>query len=69
MTQIKVTVWSLPKSQTSWSVKSSGFMKQYYEQISGGDEISAELFQILNNDDVKALHSICQQIWKTQQWP
>ena len=36
---------------------------------SGGDEIPAELFQILKNDDVKVLHSICQEIWKTQQWP
>ena len=36
---------------------------------SGGDEIPAELFQILNDDAVKVLHSICQQIWKTQQWP
>ena len=36
---------------------------------SGGDGISAELFQILKDDAVKVLHSICQQIWKTQQWP
>ena len=35
----------------------------------GDDEISAELFQILKDDAVKVLHSICQQIWKTQQWP
>ena len=35
----------------------------------GGDGIPAELFQILIDDDVKVLHSICQQIWKTQQWP
>ena len=35
----------------------------------GGDGISAELFQILKDDAVKLLHSICQQIWKTQQWP
>ena len=35
----------------------------------GGDGISAELFQILKNYAVKVLHSICQQIWKTQQWP
>ena len=35
----------------------------------GGDEIPAELFQILKDDAVKVLHSICQQIWKTQQWP
>ena len=38
-------------------------------EASGGDGISAELFQILKNDAVKVLHSICQQIWKTQQWP
>ena len=38
-------------------------------KISGGDEIPAELFQILKDDAVKLLHSICQQIWKTQQWP
>ena len=38
-------------------------------KASGGDGIPAELFQILNNDPVKVLHSICQQIWKTQQWP
>ena len=36
---------------------------------SGGDEISVELFQILKDDAVKVLSSICQQIWKTQQWP
>ena len=38
-------------------------------KASGGDEIPAELFQILKDDAVKVLHSICQQIWKTQQWP
>ena len=36
---------------------------------SGGDGIPVELFQILEDDAVKLLHSICQQIWKTQQWP
>ena len=36
---------------------------------SGSDGIPAELFQILKDDAVKVLHSICQQIWKTQQWP
>ena len=35
----------------------------------GGDGIPLELFQILKSDAVKVLHSICQQIWKTQQWP
>ena len=38
-------------------------------KASGGDGISVELFQILEDDAVKVLHSICQQIWKTQQWP
>ena len=38
-------------------------------KASGGDGIAAELFQILKDDAVKVLHSICQQIWKTQQWP
>ena len=38
-------------------------------KASGGDGIPVELFQSLKNDAVKALHSICQQIWKTQQWP
>ena len=38
-------------------------------KASGGDRIPVELFQILKDDPVKVLHSICQQIWKTQQWP
>ena len=38
-------------------------------KASGGDGISAELFQILKDNTVAVLHSICQQIWKTQQWP
>ena len=38
-------------------------------KASGGDGIPSELFQILKDDAVKVLHSICQQIWKTQQWP
>ena len=38
-------------------------------KASGCDEILVELFQILKDDAVKMLHSICQQIWKTQQWP
>ena len=47
--------------------------KHHYEQsmnkASGGDGIPAELFQILKDDAVKVQHWICQQIWKTQQWP
>ena len=38
-------------------------------KASGGDGISDELFQILKDDAVKVLHTICQHIWKTQQWP
>jgi len=38
-------------------------------KASGGDGISVELFQIPKDNAVKVLHSICQQIWKTQQWP
>ena len=38
-------------------------------KASGGDGIQVELFQTLKDDAVKVLHSICQQIWKTQQWP
>ena len=38
-------------------------------KASGGDGMPVKLFQILKDDAVKVLHSICQQIWKTQQWP
>ena len=38
-------------------------------KASGGDGILTELFQVLKNDAVQVQHSICQQIWKTQQWP
>ena len=64
MTQITLKVWSLTQSQTFWSVKSSGPQKS-----TGNDGIPAELFKILKDDAIKVLHSICQQIWKTQQWP
>ena len=45
-----------------------GLRKHHYEQ-SEADGIPAELFQILKDDAVEVLHSICQQIWKTRQWP
>ena len=45
-----------------------GLRKHHYKG-SGGDGIPVELFQILKNDGVKVLNSICQQIWKTDQWP
>ena len=43
--------------------------KHTTNKASGGDGIPVVLFQILKDDAVKVLHSICQQIWKTQQWP
>ena len=46
-----------------------GLRKHHYKKASGRDGIPDELFQILKDDAVKVLHSICQQIWKTQQWP
>ena len=46
-----------------------GLRKHHYEKVGGGGGIPVELFQILKDDAVKVLHSICQQIWKTQQWP
>ena len=68
-------VWSLTYSQTSWNVKSSGPLEASlwcftkHHKASGGDGIPTELFQILKDDAVKVLPSICKQIWKTQQWP
>ena len=50
--------------KVKWSLESITMNK-----ASGGDRIPVELFQILKDDAVKVLHSICQQIWKTQQWP
>ena len=46
-----------------------GLKKHHLSKASGGDRIPVELFQILKDDAVKVMHSICQQIWKTQQWP
>ena len=50
--------------EVKWALESITMNK-----ASGGDGIPVELFQILKGDVVKVLHSICQQIWKTQQWP
>ena len=52
------------ESEVKWTLESITMNK-----ASGHDEIPVELFQMLKNDSVKVLHSICQQIWKTQQWP
>ena len=50
--------------EVKWALESITMNK-----ASGGDGIPVELFQFLKDDAVKVLHSICQQIWKTQQWP
>ena len=50
--------------EVKWALESITMNK-----ASGGDGIPVELFQILKDDAVKVLHSICQQIWKPQQWP
>ena len=50
--------------EVKWALGSTTMNK-----ASGGNRIPVELFQILKDDAVKMLHSICQQIWKTQQWP
>ena len=50
--------------EVKWALESITLNK-----ASGGDGIPVELFQILKDDTVKVLHSICHQIWKTQQWP
>ena len=50
--------------EVKWALESITMNK-----ASGGDGIPIELFQFLKDDAVKVLHSICQQIWKTQQWP
>ena len=63
-------VWSLNlepdilECEVKWALGSIAMNK-----ACGGDGIPAELFQILKDDSIKVLHSICQQIWKTQQWP
>ena len=52
------------KCENKWALRSIAMNK-----ASGGDGIPTELFQTLRDDTVKVLHTICQQIWNTQQWP
>ena len=52
------------ESEVKWALESITMNK-----ASGGEGIPVELFQILKDDAVTVLHSICQEIWKTQQWP
>ena len=54
----------IPEYEVKWALGSITTNK-----ASGGDGIPVEPFQILKDDAVKMVHSICQQIWKTQQWP
>ena len=51
-------------SEVQWALESTAVNK-----ASEGDGIPAELFKIPKDDAIKVLHSICQQIWETQQWP
>ena len=69
MTQITMMVIThleldILESEVKWALGSITMNK-----ASGGDGIPVELFQILKDDAVKVSHSICQQIWETQQWP
>ena len=69
MTQITKVMFThlepdILESEVKWALGSITM-----NQASGGDGIPAELFQILKADTVKVLHSVCQQSWKTQQWP
>ena len=70
-THSSILAWENPHGQRSLKGYSPWGCKELdtYEQASGGDGIPVELFQILKDDAVKVLHSVCQQIWKTQQWP
>ena len=58
----------LEKDILEWEVKWALGRSITTNKASGGDGIPVALFQILKDDAVKVLHSICQQIWKTQQW-
>ena len=61
ITQLEPDILECPVKRTLGSITRN--------KASGSDGIPAELFQILKDEAVKVLHSICQQIWKTQQWP
>ena len=60
----KIMERDILECEVKWALESIATNK-----ASGGDGIPVELFQILKDDAVKVLHSMCQQIWKTQQWP
>ena len=59
----------LGKTLLVFALKKWAFGSIITKKASGGDGISADLFQVLIDDAVKVLHTLCQQIWKTHQWP
>ena len=61
ITHLELDILECEVKRALWSITMN--------KASGGDGISADLFQILKDDDMNVQHSICQQIWKTQQWP
>ena len=61
---LSLYITQILECEVKWALESITMNK-----VSGGDGIPVELFQILKDDAVKVLHSICQEIWKTQQWP
>ena len=63
MNQITATDNYILECEVKWALESTAVNK-----ASGGDGIPVELFKTLKDDAIKLLHSICQQIWKTQQW-
>ena len=69
MTQITRCCDHSPRARHSGMQSQVGLRKHLMNKVSGGDGMPAERFQVLKDDAVKVLHSICQQIWKTQQWP
>ena len=68
MNQITTMVWSATQCQTFWRAKWA-LVNIDVNKASGCDGIPVELFKTLKDDAIKVLNSICQQIWKTQQWP
>ena len=66
MSLVTVMVWTVTQSQTFWSVKSSGPYEALLSRWMRCNPVM--LFKTLKDDAIKLLHSICQQIWKTQQW-
>ena len=68
-THSSILAWRIPIDRGAWWVTVHGVAELDTNKTSGGDGIPVKLFQILKDDAVKVLHSICQQIWKAQQWP